>query len=122
MATASFVSPESPPPYAAQFAEVLAAETRIRAHIRQTPLERSNYLSDLAEADVYLKLESQQLSGSFKLRGAMNKILSLDEDERAVPVVTASSGNHAAAVARGAVEPNEVDSRADEVRLDQVEQ
>lgn len=79
-------------------AEVEAAEERIRSYIRETPLEPSHALSEQSGADVYLKLESQQLSGSFKLRGAMNKILSLDEDERQ-RVVTASSGNHAAAVA-----------------------
>ena len=80
-------------------AEVLAAETRIRAHIRQTPLERSNYLSNLADADVYLKLESAQLTGSFKLRGAMNKMLSLSDEQRDKGVLTASSGNHGTACA-----------------------
>ena len=79
--------------------EIQAAEGRIRPHIRETALERSPHLSELSGADVYLKLENQQLSGSFKLRGAMNKILSLSDEERARPVVTASSGNHAAAVA-----------------------
>ncbi len=50
-------------------AEVEAAEKRIRPHIRETPLEPSHELSERSGADVYLKLESQQLSGSFKLRG-----------------------------------------------------
>ncbi len=80
-------------------AEVQAAEATIRPYIRETPLEHSPFLSELGGADVYLKLENQQLSGSFKLRGAMNKILSLSPEQRARPVVTASSGNHAAAVA-----------------------
>lgn len=79
--------------------EVLAAETRIRSHVRETPLEYSPFLSAEAEAEVYLKLESQQLTGSFKLRGAMNKFLSLSKGERSRPIVTASSGNHAGAVA-----------------------
>ena len=79
-------------------AEVEAAEKRIRPYIRETPLEPSHELSERSGSDVHLKLESQQISGSFKLRGAMNKILSLDEHERQ-RVVTASSGNHAAAVA-----------------------
>jgi threonine dehydratase len=79
--------------------EVLEAEARIRAHVRETPLELSPYLSADAEADVYLKLESHQLTGSFKLRGAMNKCLSLSKGERSRPIVTASSGNHAGAVA-----------------------
>jgi len=80
-------------------AEVLVAEKRIRPHIRQTPLERSPCLSDLADADVYLKLESAQITGSFKLRGAMNKMLSLSEEQRQKGVLTASSGNHGAACA-----------------------
>ena len=79
--------------------EVLAAEGRIRSHVRETPLELSPYLSAEAEAEVYLKLESHQITGSFKLRGAMNKCLSLSKGDRSRPVVTASSGNHAVAVA-----------------------
>ena len=83
--------------------EVKTAEGRIRPYIRETPLEHSPYLSEASGADVYLKLECQQLTGSFKLRGAMNKILALREssggDAGARRVVTASSGNHAAAVA-----------------------
>ncbi len=80
-------------------AEVLAAERRIRQHIRQTPLERSACLSDLADADVYLKLECAQITGSFKLRGAMNKLLALSNEQREAGVLTASSGNHGAACA-----------------------
>jgi threonine dehydratase len=79
--------------------EVLAAEGRIRSRVRETPLELSPYLSAEADAEVYLKLESHQITGSFKLRGAMNKLLSLGKSERSRPVVTASSGNHAGAVA-----------------------
>jgi threonine dehydratase len=80
-------------------AEVLEAEGRIRSHVRETPLELSPFLSAEAEAEVYLKLESHQITGSFKLRGAMNKCLSLSIGERSRPVVTASSGNHAGAIA-----------------------
>jgi threonine dehydratase len=79
--------------------EVLAAEGRIRSHVRETPLELSPSLSAEADAEVYLKLESQQITGSFKLRGAMNKFLSRSRADRSRPVVTASSGNHAGAVA-----------------------
>jgi threonine dehydratase len=81
------------------FEEVESAEDRVRPYIRETPLEVSPYLSEATGADVFLKLENQQASGSFKLRGAINKLLSLSEHERARPVVTASSGNHAAAIA-----------------------
>lgn len=80
-------------------AEVLAAEQRIRGHIRQTPLERSAFLSRLVDGDVYLKLETVQITGSFKLRGAMNKMLALSPEEREKGVLTASSGNHGAACA-----------------------
>ena len=80
-------------------AEVLAAEQRIRSHIRQTPLERSTYLSRATDADVFLKLENVQITGSFKLRGATNKLLSLSDAERDAGILTASSGNHGTAVA-----------------------
>jgi threonine dehydratase len=80
-------------------AEVLQAEARIRPHVRETPLEPSAFLSGLSRADVHLKLESHQITGSFKLRGAMNRLLALSRDELARGVVTASSGNHAGAVA-----------------------
>ncbi len=79
--------------------EVLDAEKRIRAHIRETPLEYSPYLSRLGRSRVYLKLDNIQISGSFKLRGAANKFLSLTEEEKARGIMTSSSGNHGMAVA-----------------------
>jgi threonine dehydratase len=79
--------------------EVLNAEKRIRKHIRQTPLEFSPYLSRICKCNVYLKLESEQLTGSFKIRGAANKLLSLSNKQIQKGIVTASSGNHALAVA-----------------------
>jgi threonine dehydratase len=79
--------------------EALQAEKRIRAHIRETPVEHSLFLSRLGNCEVFLKLENAQLTGSFKLRGAMNKILSLSRLEAKRGVVTASSGNHGMAVA-----------------------
>jgi threonine dehydratase len=79
--------------------EALEAEKRIRKHIRETPLEYSPYLSQSGNCKVFLKLENLQLSGSFKLRGVMNKLLSLSEKERKTGLVTASSGNHGAAFA-----------------------
>jgi len=77
---------------------VLATE-RIRSHIRETPLEHSPYFSTLTGANVWLKLENLQTTGSFKLRGACNKLLSLSRDGAAAGCVAASSGNHGAAVA-----------------------
>ena len=80
--------------------EVLSAEERIRPHVLQTPLIHSMPLSDRTGADVYLKMESEQHTNSFKVRGAMNKVLSLTGEERSRGVVTASTGNHAQGVAR----------------------
>lgn len=79
----------------------LAAE-RIRPYVRRTPVERSPVLAAAAGGDVWLKLENQQITGSFKLRGAINKLLSLAPAVRARGVVAASSGNHGLAVAHGA--------------------
>ena len=81
--------------------EVIAAEKRIRAYIRETILDYSPYYSKLAEANVHFKLENLQHTGSFKLRGAMNKMLSLTRQQRERGVVTASTGNHGAAMAYG---------------------
>ena len=80
---------------------VLSAAERIRGHVRCTPFEYSRSLSELTEAKVWLKLENQQYTGSFKVRGAMNKLLSLNSIEREQGVVAASTGNHGAAVAYG---------------------
>ncbi|MFX0205660.1 MAG: threonine/serine dehydratase [Candidatus Hodarchaeota archaeon] len=76
--------------------EVIEAEKRIRAYIKETPLEYSPYLSEIGQCQTYLKMENIQLTGSFKARGAMNKILSLP---KGTDIITASSGNHGLAVA-----------------------
>jgi threonine dehydratase len=81
--------------------EVLAAEARIRPYIRRTPLEYSFFLSEMSGANVYLKLENLQYTGSFKTRGAISRLLSLDPQERAAGVIAASTGNHGLAVAFG---------------------
>ena len=78
---------------------VLLAEERIRPHIRETFLERSGYLSGLGGANVYCKLENLQHSGSFKLRGVINKTLSLSDEDSQKLLVAASTGNHGAAFA-----------------------
>jgi threonine dehydratase len=78
-----------------------AARARIAKYVRETPLERSPQLSALTGADVYLKLENYQVTGSFKARGALAKLTTLTPEERRLGVVTASSGNHGAAVAYG---------------------
>lgn len=68
----------------------------------RTPLDHSTTFSRQIEGEVYLKLENLQLTGSFKLRGAYNKIESLSRDEKARGVIAASAGNHAQGVALGA--------------------
>ena len=82
------------------FDEILAAEQRIRPNTLKTPLLESRYLSKLIDGNVYLKLESEQYTGSFKARGSLNKILSLSEEEKKRGAITASTGNHALGFAR----------------------
>ncbi len=79
--------------------QVELAGQRIAGRVRLTPLERSPVLEESHGGAVWLKLDNQQLTGSFKLRGATNKMLVLDSVDRARGVVAASSGNHGAAVA-----------------------
>ena len=79
---------------------VLSAEQRIRDHVRITPFQESHLLSGDGCLDVGMKLENFQETGSFKLRGAFNKLLTMDASSRSRGVVTASTGNHGAAVAR----------------------
>jgi len=67
--------------------------------VRRTPLARSASLSDLVKANVFLKLENLQETGSFKLRGAANRLLALSKTEKARGVVTVSTGNHGRGVA-----------------------
>ena len=80
-------------------ATVQAARRRIAATVRRTPLVPSPALSARTGAGVHLKLETLQDTGSFKVRGAANKILGLDAQARARGVVTVSTGNHGRAVA-----------------------
>jgi threonine dehydratase len=78
---------------------ILQAQRRIAPFIRRTPLLRSALLSERAGADVWLKLECRQTTGSFKVRGALNKVGLLTPEEKARGLVTASAGNHALGVA-----------------------
>ncbi|MDN6855328.1 hydroxyectoine utilization dehydratase EutB [Pseudomonas sp. CAN2814] len=82
--------------------ELYRARQRIQGLVRQTPLEHSPSLSRLLGAPVYLKLESQQITGSFKLRGASNAIAQLDDEQKTRGVVAASTGNHGRALAHAA--------------------
>jgi len=82
--------------------DIQAAAARIAPYIHHTPLLQSAALSALAGCDLRLKGEHLQRSGSFKLRGALNRLLLLSEEERARGVVAFSSGNHAQGVALAA--------------------
>src|ERR1700730_1185825 len=79
-----------------------AAAERVRGVVVRTPLERSVELSALCGVDVWLKFECFQTTGSFKLRGALNAVLLLAEEDRRRGVITASAGNHGLGVARAA--------------------
>lgn len=85
-------------------ADVRAAAERIRPFVVRTPVERSSGLSALCGTDVWLKFECFQTTGSFKLRGALNALLTMSDQQRQKGVVTASAGNHGLGVARAAAE------------------
>jgi threonine dehydratase len=85
-----------------QLNDVFLARQRIASQVRVTPMEHSPSLSKRIGVPVYLKLESQQITGSFKLRGASNAIAQLDTEQRAKGVVAASTGNHGRALAYAA--------------------
>lgn len=82
-------------------AEIEAAGARIHPYVRETPMLRARPLhhDPCPEATLWLKLECQQVTGSFKARGATNKLLTLAESESARGLVTASGGNHGLGVA-----------------------
>jgi threonine dehydratase, medium form len=84
------------------FSEIQAARERISGIINQTPIVADEKLSTAVGARAYLKAENLQRAGSFKIRGAYNKISQLSEEEKARGVITASAGNHAQGVALAA--------------------
>jgi len=81
------------------YEEVLKAQSLRGKEIRKTPLTYSPIFSQLTGSEVYLKSEFQQKTGSFKIRGAYFKIISLTKEEKKKGVITASAGNHAQGVA-----------------------
>lgn len=85
-----------------QLSDIREARERIQPYVRRTPLEQSRTLSRRLGCRIFVKYELFQRTGSFKARGAFNKILSVPEDERAKGVVAVSGGNHAQAVAYAA--------------------
>jgi len=82
--------------------DIKQAKTRLDGIARNTPMAFAPILSEKNSANIYLKKENLQLTGSFKLRGAFNKISKLSESERAKGVVAASAGNHAQGIAYSA--------------------
>jgi threonine dehydratase len=84
------------------FADVLAARRRIAPHLRATPLHAYPGLNELVGADVWVKHENHQPVCSFKVRGGVNLVSQLDEDERRRGLIAASTGNHGQSIAYAA--------------------
>lgn len=85
-----------------EICDIEEARERIRDHISFSPCTYSETLSRLCGCELYLKLENLQATGSFKDRGALNKLYSLSNEQRAAGVIAASAGNHAQGVAHAA--------------------
>ena len=81
------------------FDDILAARDRIAGQVDRTPVRHSRRLSQLTGAEVWIKFDNLHYTGSFKERGALNRLLQLTPDERRRGVVAASAGNHAQALA-----------------------
>ena len=79
--------------------DIRAAAERIEGSVVRTPMLMSRTLSEIIGAEVWLKFENLQFTAAYKERGALNKLLQLDDEERSRGVITASAGNHAQAVA-----------------------
>lgn len=82
--------------------DIEKARIRLRGIVKETSIDKSMSASKLLGAEVFLKMENEQLTGSFKIRGALSKISSLSLEERTRGVVTSSAGNHAQGVAYSA--------------------
>lgn len=84
------------------FQDVLDAETRVCAVVRETPVLSHPQIDAMAGAQIFIKAECLQVTGSFKIRGAMNRLAQIPDSQKAAGVVAFSSGNHAQGVARAA--------------------
>ncbi len=82
--------------------DIRQAQERLRPHIRHTPLLRAEKMEKALGCQVYLKPETLQITGAFKIRGALNKSLSLSKEEIANGIIATSSGNHAQGLAYAA--------------------
>lgn len=85
-----------------KIADIQKARERLKGIVKETALDQSYSASQLLGSQVFLKMENEQLTGSFKIRGALSKISSLSSEERARGVVASSAGNHAQGVAYSA--------------------
>lgn len=85
-----------------KYSDIISAQQAMRNVIKETSLIHSKTFSKMADAEIFMKLENLQTTGSFKVRGAFNKLISLTEEEKKYPVVAASAGNHAQGVAYSA--------------------
>jgi len=92
------MTPLEPP----KLADVCAAARRLASHLHETPLVRSRTLSERCGVELFLKCENLQKTGCFKPRGGLNRIATLDPEERDRGVITISAGNHAQGVAYAA--------------------
>ncbi len=81
------------------YSDIIKAQMRLKGIVKHTPLEHTKSFSAMSGANVYMKLENMQSTGSFKVRGAYNKLSSLSKEELRKGVVCASAGNHAQGVA-----------------------
>ncbi len=86
-------------PFAVEFKDIVAAAERVDGAILKTPFTSSPLLSRLTGAEIFVKYENLQVTGSFKERGALNKLLTLRDDQKSRGVIAMSAGNHAQAVA-----------------------
>lgn len=82
--------------------DIREAQERLKPHIKHTPLLRAEKIEKAAGCQLYLKPETLQLTGAFKIRGALNKTLSLPREEIAKGIIATSSGNHAQGLAYAA--------------------
>ena len=84
------------------FDDILSARSRIEDTVQVTPVNHSRSVSNRLGTEVFLKLENQQTTGSFKIRGSLNKMLCLNQEELDHGLVASSAGNHAQGVAYAA--------------------
>src|SRR6266571_9243535 len=105
-ATGTLTQPEQEGHTSVTIADIWEAYKLLKPRLHHTPLTLSRTLHDLTGADIYLKAENMQRSGSFKVRGASYKISRLSKEEYSCGVIAASAGNHAQGVAIAAAQYN----------------